>query len=253
MPVLLNEIFGSALFFLVLGLVLGSFGNVLIVRLPKGESIMGRSHCPRCRKTLGFTELIPILSYILQSGRCRGCEKSISIRYPLVELGSGALFVLASVRHAFFPHALLLALALWLLLLIALIDAETQTISDLLSVPLVITGFIYGTATGFFPIFGPAIAAGVFGLQWILSRGRWVGSGDIILGVGIGALMGTAPMTLLWLWISYVGGAIVALILLVLRRAHLSSKLPFAPFLAGGAAVTVFFGGWMLEAWGIFL
>ena len=247
MAVTLNEVFGSPIFFFILGLIMGSFGNVLIARLPTGEGIVGRSHCPHCKKKLSVPELIPVISYILLRGRCSGCGKTISVQYPLVELGSGGLFLLASTWHSYFPHALLLALTLWLLFLIAVIDYKEGVIPDALSVPLIFLGIVYSTIVHTFPLQGILIGTGVFAAQWILSRGRWVGSGDIFLGAGIGALMGTWQMTLLWLWLAYVSGAAIATILLITGSKHIKSTLPFGPFMAGSAAVTLMVGEWILR------
>jgi leader peptidase (prepilin peptidase)/N-methyltransferase len=247
MAVLLNDVFGSPILFLILGLVMGSFGNVLLHRLPKNESILGRSHCPQCRKNLGVFELIPILSYIVLRGRCRNCGKPISLHYPLIELASGTLFLLSSAWNGFFPHAVLLALSLWLLLLIGVTDAQTGYIPDALNIPFIVSAIFYTTLVHSFPLQGILVGVAPFAFQWILSRGRWVGSGDVFLSIGIGALMGTWQMTLLWLWLSYVSGALIAVFLLWMKLKKIKGTLPFGPFMAGSAVVIVFVGEYCLS------
>ncbi len=228
--------------FAVLGLVFGSFGTVLICRVPLHKNIGGRSHCPQCRHVLSPIELVPLMSYILQCGRCRHCHRTINALYPGIELSSALLFTLALFLDRSPLPALLLALALWLLLLIAVIDMHTRTIHDVLNFSFVFLAVAYAIAIGEFQAIGALLLGGFFGLQWLLSRGRWVGSGDILLGVGIGFLLGSMAPALLCLGLSYVLGAIVASYLLVTRKATSKSAVPFGPFLAMSTLLTVVFG-----------
>ena len=230
-----------ALFF-VLGLVLGSFGNVLISRLPQGRTIGGRSQCPHCGKILEVRELIPLISYMIQRGQCRGCGREISQRYPLVELASGLLFLLALTFAASSVEALILAFALWFLLLIAVIDAEQQRIPDVLNIPFVFLGILFNALSGSVDPSGFFLGGGFFAVFWGVSRGRWMGSGDIILGAGIGALLGGFKEMLLCLLFAYVAGALVAAFLLLSGRKTRKDRLAFGPFLALGALLTLFLG-----------
>ncbi len=108
MPILLLP----ACFAFVLGAVMGSFGNVVVLRGEKRESLGGRSHCPHCKTTLRWTDLVPVLSFLMLRGRCRACKAPISWQYPLVEGASGVLFLLAFLHHDFTPlPSILLALA----------------------------------------------------------------------------------------------------------------------------------------------
>ncbi len=115
------------LFFLVLGLVFGSFGSVLVVRIPQGMRITGRSMCPQCQNPLPPQRLIPVLSYCLSRGRCRICSAPISALYPLLEVSSGAVFVLAYLFNRDIASSMFLAIVLWLLLIISVIDYRTCT------------------------------------------------------------------------------------------------------------------------------
>ncbi len=231
-------------FFGVLGAVFGSFGNVLIYRLPEQQSIGGRSHCPQCGKLLHVLELIPILSFVALRGRCSGCHKPIALQYPLVEFVSALLFLFAlwHVQYAILP-GLLLALILWLLFLIAVIDARTSLIPDALSVPIIGLALLFQwLSTHTIDVSGLFIGGGFFAVQWLISRGRWVGSGDILLGAGIGLLLANWRPALALLFFAYVIGAAVATFLLTTRRKTLQQALPFGPFLVIGAYLALIAG-----------
>jgi prepilin signal peptidase PulO-like enzyme (type II secretory pathway) len=228
--------------FAVLGLVFGSFGTVLIARVPAEQHLGGRSRCPRCKHVLGVIELVPLLSYLLLRGRCRHCHRSISVVYPLTELMSALVFLCALFIESSPLPSLLLAFSLWLLLLIAIIDARTQTIHDALNFSFIVFSAAHAVAIGQLQISGALFLALFFGAQWLVSRGRWVGSGDILLGVGIGFLLGGWEQSLLCLGLAYILGAMVASCLLLLKKASRKSHMPFGPFLAAAALLTIMFG-----------
>ena len=138
--------------------------------------------------------------------------------------------------------ALLLGLCLWLLLLIALTDAKTALIPDALNIPFLVFSLLHGYINGLDLITPAVIGSGFFAAQWVISRGRWVGTGDIVLAAGIGAFLGSVPLLLLALWIAYVSGAIVAVILLIHKKKTMQSRLAFGPFLVGGACVAFVWG-----------
>jgi prepilin signal peptidase PulO-like enzyme (type II secretory pathway) len=225
------------LLFTAIGLVFGSFGNVLVCRLPAKESIGGRSRCPCCSRTLSARELIPVVSYVVLRGRCSGCKDPISCQYPILEFASAGVFLYALFHVDFvFIEALLLGFALWLLLLIAVIDARTQTIPDVLNITFLIVGVAYGVASERIDALAPLIGAGFFAAQWAASRGQWVGSGDIILAAGIGALLGAWPVAVFSLGLAYILGAIVVCGILLFRR-NVGDHVAFGPFLAAAAFI----------------
>ena len=183
----------------------------------------------------------------MQKGKCRHCGKDIPPLYPAVELSGGALFVLAlfllptSVSAAF-----VLALAIWLLFIIAIIDSRTQGIPDVLNIPFVVVAIFFAVSTGSLSLWPPFIAAGFLFIQWAASSGRWVGSGDIILAAGIGFLLGDLQRVILALALSYImGGAIAGWLLLTKQRTR-QEHLPFGPFLAVGALLTLLMGEQLL-------
>ena len=236
------------IFFFVLGLVLGSFGNVLIERLPKNKKISGRSKCPKCKKPINNLDLIPVLSFILLKGKCRHCSKKISFQYPLVEMCSGILFVIAFLIT---PESILsasfLAALLWLMLVISVIDLKTQSIPDSLNISFVLLAIIYSYITGYIPVLAPLIATGFFFVQWRLSSGKWVGSGDIILAAGIGFLLGNWEYVLVMLGVSYIVGSLAALPLLLTKKKDKKEYLAFGPFLAIGTLVVLVWGDQILR------
>ncbi|MBI3618844.1 prepilin peptidase [Candidatus Peregrinibacteria bacterium] len=234
---------GIPLLSFLLGLTFGSFGNVLLCRLPKNRTILGRSACPHCRKKLRAWELIPVVSFLLLRGRCARCSAEISLRYPLVELTSGLLFLAAFLHEGAFGFStILLMFALWLLLLIALCDLDTGLIPDGLNVPLVICAMLFTFFHSGVMLSGISLALFFFGGQWLLSRGRWIGSGDVILGAGIGALLGSWTAVLVFLFLAYVSGAFAASVFLLTHRKTTADTLVFGPFMAIGAMGALFFG-----------
>jgi len=232
----------TTLLFILLGLTFGSFGTTIVFRVPMQKGMGGRSRCSVCLKKLSIRELIPVLSFLVQRGVCRQCKMSIHWLYPFTEVATVFLFVLAL---WIVPYSLILtlvlALLLWLLLLIAIIDVKTQTVPDVLSIPFVTGAILYAVGSGQFDHLAMILGAGVFAAQWILSRGMWVGSGDIILGAGVGALLGHWTAVIHWLVASYVLGSIVVSILLVTGKKTRKDRIAFAPFLVVGLLVVMIF------------
>jgi prepilin signal peptidase PulO-like enzyme (type II secretory pathway) len=240
-------------FFFLAGAVMGSFGNVLIARLPNDETLGGRSHCTRCMRILRAIELIPVVSYLWLRGKCRGCKSAISPQYPLVEIASMLLFGCALlIAGGFIVPAVPLALALWLLLIISIIDAKTMGIPDILSGPFALFALLATLSrTGSVDLLAPLLGLAFFGGQWLLSRGYWVGSGDIVLAVGIGFLLGDWRLMLVCLLLSYILGAFVALGLMASKRVSRGDHVPFGPFLAAAAFLTLLVGKHLLPLLGL--
>lgn len=238
----------APLYVFLLGTILGSFVNVVILRsralAGRGASFLfGRSLCPRCHKTLAWYELIPILSFILQRSRCRACGRSISIQYPFVEftLGLAALILftpLPDSSAAWFTQVLSLVI-IALLIILFVIDLKTFLLPDifiiLLSVAVVAHAALLITnhaarITG--PLWGVAVGTGFLGFLWLITRGRGLGLGDVKLMLPLGALFGPLGTAALLLSAFVIGGTL-AVILLLLGRVTAKTAVPFGPFLTG--------------------
>lgn len=232
----------TAVLFVVFGLVFGSFGNATAIRLAKGESLGGRSHCPHCMHVIAWYDLFPVFSYLLLGGRCRNCKKPIALQYFMMELACSVLFLLAlaSSPHNV-PAAVSTAIVFFGLLLICVFDFHHQQIPDaftaIVFVGAVASILLRGYAAIPDALFGAAIGIVWFGFQWVISRGTLVGSGDIWLAGAIGIWLGSGA-TVTMLMVSYIVGAIVASYLILTKKMALKkSYLPFAPFMATGSII----------------
>jgi leader peptidase (prepilin peptidase)/N-methyltransferase len=231
----------------ILGTIIGSFLNVVIYRLNTGRSINGRSHCLSCGTILAWYELVPVVSYIAQKGRCRHCVARITPRYLAVELLTGALFLV--IWQVFSSDIALVFLNLGigaLLVIILVYDIRHTIIPDTLVMYLCIFALVYilhdTTLWTASTVLGGLIPAVFFGGLWLVSRGRWMGLGDAKLAVPLGlivGLWGSISMLILAFWV----GAVVSVLFLILqkvpkigflflgRRLTMKSEVPFAPFL----------------------
>ena len=240
-------------FLFLFGLVVGSFLNSVIYRLDTGESIIkSRSHCPYCKKTLSWLELIPLMSFIFQRGKCRHCKKPISWQYPLVELATGILFALYC--WYFYPNILLSIfyfLISGFLIVIFVYDLKHYIIPDQIIYPAIIVAGIWYLVSGIFirdtsyeilDTFLSAILASAFFLAIILiSRGKWMGIGDAKLAFLMGLILGW-PKILAALFLAFLIGAAISVILLALKKKTLKSEIPFGPFLSLATVIAIFWG-----------
>lgn len=243
-------IIGMMFLFAVIGLALGSFGNVLLHRLETGESIGGRSHCPRCHATLRAWDLVPVLSYLWLGGKCRSCHARISVRYPLIEGASCIAFLMAAMLFSGDPlGAYLTGVCLVLLLLICVEDALHQHISDALTLLLALCGCavaIYqsNVISG---LIGACVGGAWFGAQILVSRGKAAGTGDLLLSMALGVWLGW-QQTLTMLILAYITGALVALGLMIRGHAVRKRRIAFGPFLGAGTLLTLLgVGEWYLR------
>lgn len=228
-----------------LGASVGSFLNVVISRLATGESILrSPSHCPLCGHRLGPHELIPLVSFVVQRGRCRSCGKRISWQYPLVELTTSLVFLLLFLRFGLTLPFLVGVVSASFLLVIFVYDLKHQLILDRVTIPAIVFGllavFLLGSSI-LSAIVGGAIGAGFFALQYAVSKGRWIGGGDIRLGAFLGVLLGWEKL-LLTLLLAYVSGALVATALVVTGAKRWGSQLAFGTFLAAAGFVSFLVG-----------
>ncbi len=241
-----------------LGLVIGSFLNVCIWRLPRKESVVApRSYCPACERRLKWWEMVPLVSWLALGGRCRTCRAPISPVYPLVEVGAAALY--AGALLAWGPTLRALAVAVFgsLLIVGGVIDARHRIIPDVVTVPGLVAGLILGSFT---PGVGPlasvigALAGGGFLLAVALVTGGGMGGGDIKLAAMMGAFLGWSSL-IAGLLLGFVAGALFGGALLVAGVKRRRDLMAFGPFLAAGGLAAAFWGqaivGWYLRVfWG---
>ncbi|MCU1370172.1 MAG: prepilin peptidase [Ilumatobacteraceae bacterium] len=259
---------GLLLFLLALfGLVVGSFLNVVIVRVPSGESILRPpSKCPQCETEIRPRDNIPVISWVLLKGRCRSCGEPIPAGYPLVELGNAALWVLAGVRFGDTIEVIPYALLFSVLLALSVIDLELYILPNKITYPSILVSLVaipvIAVTTADDPgavILGAVIGAIGFAgfllvilLAWeLLMRKEGMGMGDVKLAVLLGLWLGYInPLLCLFALIaSSLVGLVVGVVILAVRRE--SRPFPFGPWLAFGSILVIMFSGQILRAYDI--
>ncbi|MGH7560341.1 MAG: prepilin peptidase [Gemmatimonadales bacterium] len=243
LPALIGGLFGA---------VIGSFLNVCIVRLPADQSVVRPpSRCPRCGRPVAWHENIPVVSWLLLRGRCRGCREPISLLYPLVELATAVLWGWMLYRYGLSLEAARGAVFGTLLLGIAMTDAREYIIPDEFTYGGLIIGVLL-SATGGLPGLGQALLGAVvgFAILWLVGVvGSWVfkeeamGGGDMKMMAMVGAFVGWQGV-LLTIFLGALAGTIIFLPLHLLGRRKL---VPFGVFLAIGAAITFLVGPGILD------
>jgi prepilin signal peptidase PulO-like enzyme (type II secretory pathway) len=250
----------------VLGLCLGSFVNALVWRLKHNRNwVSERSECVECHHVLAPVDLIPVVSWLLLRGKCRYCKKPISPQYPIVESLTAVLFVIS---YLFWPLPLhewfqIVHFGFWLVSIVFLValfiyDLRWYLLPDKLTYPLIAIGLIDALvrliwiehATGLDVIlslvYGLLPLAGFYGLLFLISKGRWVGLGDVKLGVFMGLMLGWEG-ALVTLLLANVIGTIVILPGLLSKRLSRTSRVPFGPFMVIGFLIAGLFGGKLVD------
>ncbi|MFH1714141.1 MAG: prepilin peptidase [Candidatus Nealsonbacteria bacterium] len=229
------------------GLIIGSFLNCLIYRLNSGGSCLkGRSFCPRCKHQLSWPDLVPVLSFILLRRKCRYCQKLISWQYPLIEVAAGLLFILVFLLTPgdFLFISLRLAIVFFLIV-IFVYDLRYYLIPDVIVYPAIL---LVGTWAVFFAdkplyyIYSAIGASFFFFFIVFISKGRWMGVGDVKLAFLMGLIL-SWPGILVALIIAFFSGALVGLGLVLSLKKKFKSEVPFGPFLALGTLISMFWGG----------
>ena len=246
------------IFFFIFGAIFGSFINCLVYRLHSEKTMLGRSFCPKCKHTLGFFDLFPLFSYIFLKAKCRYCKEKIGIQYFLVELFTGIIFsfgywvyfinkVGLETNSLFLVFYLIISL---FLIIIFIYDLKYYLVLDSIVWPVIIISFLFN----FFILkvdllnllIAGAIGASFFGIQFIVSKGKWIGGGDILIGLLIGFVLGW-PKVILAIFMSYILGSIIGIILLSFKKKGWSSQLPFGPFLVFSTWLVMLFGDAILN------
>ncbi len=263
----------------ILGLMVGSFLNVVIHRLPKimelgwqrqcaelrGEEpvphapynlVAPRSACPHCSHAITAWENIPIISYLLLRGKCKECGAAISLRYPVVEAVSGILCAYGAWHFGFGWAAGGALLLVWALLALTAIDIDTQLLPDDITLPLLWTGLLFNyfgvfttlSSAVLGAIIGYLVLWGVYWLFKLVTGKEGMGYGDFKLLAALGAWLGWQMLPLIILSSSLVG-AVVGIFLIVALKHGRNIPIPFGPYLAGGGLIALFWGQTLTQAY----
>ncbi len=243
------------------GLCFGSFANVVIYRLPRGESILPASRCPACGRRLALTDLIPVLSFIVLRRRCRTCKAPIAWRYPATEAATAALFAAMAVYAGPTVSLLPLCMLAFTLLCVAAIDAKTQEIPDSLLIYGAAWGAAWVAAGYFWPAFAPGaphwrdallgiLAAAlpllaIDRLALLLLKKDGFGYGDVKLCAVMGLYLGWR-LSFVMLYAAVVLGAAFGVWLIATGRGKRGAYMAFGPFLCAGCVAALWWGGGML-------
>jgi prepilin signal peptidase PulO-like enzyme (type II secretory pathway) len=253
----------------VLGLIVGSFINCVVYRLHTKKSfVRGRSFCPHCKKQILWYDNIPVLSYLLLKAKCRFCKKSISIYYPIVELTTAILFLIVFIATPVsltnLAVFLILLLRNWaftfILIVIFLYDLKFYLILDKITLPAILIALLINLALfltkhdveySLLNILGNYLLAalvcgGFFMIQFIISKGKWIGGGDIRLGFLMGLMLGW-PNILIALAIAYMLGSLVGILLILLGKKTIKSQIALGTFLSLGTFIALIWGKQLID------
>ncbi|PLX18362.1 MAG: prepilin peptidase [Candidatus Muiribacterium halophilum] len=252
------EIYFYSHVFFIFGLLVGSFLNVCIYRMPLGKSVVfPGSACMRCGTFLKAKDLFPVLSHLFTGGICRYCGSVVSFRYSFVELLTACLFVMAFITYGFTPYTIFLLIIISYMIIISFIDLDYLIIPDGMSIGLIVVGYMFNFLAYFFlssemkellhydltlydPILGMLAGGGILFLISFFSGGG-MGGGDIKLMAGIGALFGLR-FTLVVMLFSFLIGALMGIILIITRIKKRKDYVPFGPYIAIATIIVAFIG-----------
>jgi leader peptidase (prepilin peptidase) / N-methyltransferase len=235
------------------GLLIGSFLNVVVHRVPRDMSLSSPgSACPECGHAVRWRDNIPVLSWVLLRGRCRDCSAPISARYPLVEAGTAAIFVAVGLRFGLSPLLPALLFVAATCFALALIDLDVQRLPFVITVPATVVTALLLAAAGFVDGWAPAgvaaLSAGVwlavYGGIWLATTGRGMGLGDVVLAPMLGLVLGWLGWgpSVVGLLGGFFVGALVGVALMLAGRARRRTAIPFGPFMVAGATLGAFAG-----------
>ncbi|MEA1973123.1 MAG: prepilin peptidase [Candidatus Cloacimonadota bacterium] len=235
-----------SIFSFIFGTVFGSFFNVCISRIPKNESLIPDSHCPNCNYQIKFYDNIPLLSYLILRGKCRNCGLKISLQYPLVELISGLLFLGLFLKFGISLLFLKYLIFFSFLLIIFFIDFQNMIIPDVLSLPLIILGFLFSVIPNLDINWSQSLFGGVVGFSFFyvialifqkVTKKDGMGGGDIKLIASIGTFIG-----LVGVLFTVIASSILFIVFFVLTQQRKENQIPYGPFLAMGSFLHLFWG-----------
>lgn len=231
---------------LLYGLLIGSFLNVCIYRIPREESIsFPPSHCTSCKNKIKFYDLIPVVSYNLLKGKCRHCGERISIKYPIVELVTSLLFVATYLKYGLTFEFIKFVIGISFFIVIGLIDLETTDVYLKTTLPGIILGILFIGIGHFYGlevwtyIFGGLLGGGLIGFIILLTHG--MGWGDFEICLMVGLFLGL-KLTILMLFLAFVLGGVIGVLLVITKIKSRKDYIPFGPFIVLGAIASIMFG-----------
>lgn len=243
-----------------MGLAFGSFATVAAHRTPKRETWGGRSKCPTCGETITASENIPVLSWLIQRGRCRHCKAKISVRYPLIELVTGLAFGLAAWRFGVSVELVAYSGFFWTLVVLSVIDLEYRLLPNLIVYPLFVAGWALLGAAALISgegerLYDAALGMLIFGgffflIAFLFPAG--MGGGDVKLSFVLGTFLGYdrgAGVVIVGMFLSFLLGGLVGVAIMSVQRSGRKTMVPFGPFLAVGTVIALFWGGPLLDAY----
>ncbi|WP_034870112.1 prepilin peptidase [Clostridium lundense] len=237
-------------FSFIMGSIIGSFLNVCIYRIPREESLAyPSSHCPKCNNKLKWRDLIPIISYMFLKGKCRYCKEKIGVRYPLIELFTGIVYLIVAIEYGVSLNYLKYVTLLSILIVISFIDMQTMDVYFSITVTGVIFGLIFLVTQGIlqnyilkdyiYYILGGIVPAGIISLIILLTGG--MGWGDVEICFISGIFLGLKRSLLMFL-LSFIIGTVISLGLILCEKKTRKDPIPFGPFIALGTLCTLIFG-----------
>ncbi|QAT41174.1 A24 family peptidase [Clostridium sp. JN-9] len=235
------------IYIFIIGLIIGSFLNVCIYRIPREESIsFPPSHCTNCGNRIKWYDLIPVFSYLILRGKCRYCKERISFRYPLIELTTGIMFLALYMKFGLSIDFVKSAILICFLLVIGIIDFDTTDVYSkttysgiVFGIILLIINFIYFSGGVLDFLIGGAIGFSVIALIILLTHGMGWGDAEIC---GMCGLFLGWKLTIFMLFISFTLGGLIGIILLITKKKSRKDYIPFGPYISIAAAISIFIG-----------
>lgn len=255
-----------------LGLCFGDFLTAFVERLHDGRDwVKGRSECEHCHHQLSFLDMIPVLGWLLVGGKCRYCKHKIARHYPIIELATAGLFIGSYLAWPYgFELSGMLRFVVWLVMLVGFMglivyDFRWMLLPNRIVYPLIVVAIIHVIAQALFfngganaireAVLGIFAAGGVFFVLFQVSKGKWIGGGDVKLGILIGLLVGGPLHSLMVIFLGSIIGTIAVIPLLATGRLKRNSHLPFGPFLLAGTIIVMLYGrellDWYLHSFGL--
>ena len=240
----------NAILIFILGLIVGSFSNVCIYRIPRNESIIYPvSHCPKCYSKIKPFDNIPLLSFILLKGRCRNCKNKISIQYPTVELLTGLIYLIIYLIYGLSVQTLIYIILSSALIIIAFIDLKEQMVPDVISLPGIAIGCILSFFVSYISFISSALGVVVGGgiiliigfAGSLIFKKEAMGGGDVKLAAMIGAFLGWRYI-IISLFLGFFLGALTGIILIITKIKKREDAIPFGPFIVLGSFITLLCG-----------